>query len=344
MQIDFHFGMIYVLCRAVGIKPEISFNIARASQYVDDNRDKNPIKIEGRVVTPLVTSYDPVDVRNFTFEEGWRVWAPFHFLPAGEGKNLSERLICRPDSDSVKVTIKCYKNSRKNFLNEQYLGIILHVIADTYSHQGFSGFLSELNGIGDVENIEPKNHKFSNPILDRIIIKLNTDIEKLFRVGHALVGYRPDVPFLKWKYKPYGKHKWTKVNNPSRVYKALKKCFDIIVDAVHSLENSQDILERQSIDFTVVDKLFNEVKEFNKNRISKDDRLNYLYELMERNYFNCTPEGIYKKYRENSNHPFEGESNKLAEWHISAKLHQSCVYNKVYKKIEINFLENDISN
>jgi len=322
MQIDFHFGMIYVLARGVGINHNVAYNIARASQYVDDSKDRMPIRMaDDTTVSTLVTSYDVIDVRNFTFEEGWRVWAPFHFLPKRKGQNLSERLVCMPDSESVNMIIKYYKQNSKEDINAQHLGIILHVIADTYSHQDFNGFLSDLNGFLEIENIEPKHPDFSP-----LSFMHFGEFGKFFRIGHAWAGYKPDIPFLKWRYKKYGDTKWTNVDNPDRVEKALDKCFHVMLDAA---ENHNDVLENNQPQYNVIEQMA-QIATDNKDE-SKEKRLRKIYELLDKNHFGFTPKKEEWEYFAHFHRLGIDERNELKQWHESAKKHQYCVYSQVYE-------------
>jgi len=106
------------------------------------------------------------------------------------------------------------------------LGIALHVYADTWSHQDFSGLQTELN---DVEDIDVINE-------DRVgIAKVFTDFfrdiaESLIpQVGHAETATLPDEPYREWSfYHVYQKRatyrkNWLICQDASRaIYKEIK--------------------------------------------------------------------------------------------------------------------------
>jgi hypothetical protein len=71
------------------------------------------------------------------------------------------------------------------------LGIALHAYADTWSHQDFSGFKTELN---DVEDIVVKNENEDNSSV--------RDVIEFFipQVGHAEAVHLPDEPYRDWKF------------------------------------------------------------------------------------------------------------------------------------------------
>ncbi|MCD6417504.1 hypothetical protein J7M00_01815, partial [bacterium] len=169
MQIDFHFSMIYILSRFVGFDANISEEIAWASQFVDDCKEDIKIVDEnGNEIEHIVTSYDAIHPNNFVFEEGFEVWIPFHFLPGDEGNSLPERLVCKKASENrnAKIILTHY---RENGFNPIYLGIILHVIGDTFSHQGFNGMLSNQNDIDDVKPLlENEEYEDKKKIIEQI--------------------------------------------------------------------------------------------------------------------------------------------------------------------------------
>jgi hypothetical protein len=72
----------------------------------------------------------------------------FHFVPGGKGNEFTKKLRCREASPVItSILEKAVKiNDPVKF------GMLLHVYADTFSHQGFSGLLSSEN---DIKNLKP---------------------------------------------------------------------------------------------------------------------------------------------------------------------------------------------
>src|SRR3990170_5898624 len=95
MQKDFHYDIIFALAREAGYSDSEANIIARASQYVDDNCDREytvsdssgefyigfPEKIgtSGNFFFPIITQ--AVDITSFKLSVQRYVYAPFHFIP-----------------------------------------------------------------------------------------------------------------------------------------------------------------------------------------------------------------------------------------------------------------------
>ena len=89
------------------------------------------------------------------------------------------------------------------------LGMVLHPLADSYSHEGFSGLLSKPN---DIKNLETKRHPFQlNQLLPWLIVKgwqrrkgperFDTILDRLVPAyGHAQALNYPDISHLRWTY------------------------------------------------------------------------------------------------------------------------------------------------
>ena len=83
------------------------------------------------------------------------------------------------------------------------LGIVLHAYADTFSHQGFSGLLSKVNDIEQVQIL-----KGSGIVVDKFkyILKWIKDaVSEQFDLlipayGHGQAMVYPDLPYLIWQY------------------------------------------------------------------------------------------------------------------------------------------------
>ena len=114
------------------------------------------------------------------------------------------------------------------------LGIVLHVYADSYSHQGFSGILSKVN---DIKECKVKT-KGLPVFFDRVIQLLKrldrNRYEAFFdsavpAYGHGQALDYPDRPYLTWSYQyDYsdefrGSYKRVEINNPKRYKQAFTK-------------------------------------------------------------------------------------------------------------------------
>lgn len=221
MQIDMHYYGTYALARAAGLNPVPAEIAATAAQFVDDMAghmfDKITVSIcfedSGRIVS-RPTAHHFQDIRNINKDDQRHVWVPFHFLPGNKGNDFESRLQCQMHSRIVQDMIAhhCELFDRENGL--LLAGVTAHVLADTFSHYGFSGISSQYNCI--------TNMQFQNVGLD--MIKRFNDYEIYFKknykescganlwkrlisffaetlsgaLGHGAAITYPDLPFLQW--------------------------------------------------------------------------------------------------------------------------------------------------
>lgn len=176
------------------------------------------------------------------------IWAPFHFLPGNinlkkkyEGKRshdgwfsdwsyndgLAERamkLLCLPDSPLVIEMINDIKNHEKDPYLLHLIGIRMHVLADTESHENFAGTPAWHVNDNTAEIIEYYDSDNSRWIVNLQIIKNIRDAEEpdlgielvtpsfdpsyygVSFLGHGRLGHIPDYPWIKYRYKP----RWSK--------------------------------------------------------------------------------------------------------------------------------------
>ena len=147
MDIDFHFSTVYVLARWAGFGSDNARLLATCSQLVDDNIDDK---------MPYFSAF----TQRFSGHEIWEnvrevenaeVWVPFHFLPALDGDTLDQQLVCRKNSvlaQALAADMRTYSGKDRLFR----LGIALHVYADTWAHQEFSGITSVGNTLLGLES------------------------------------------------------------------------------------------------------------------------------------------------------------------------------------------------
>ena len=82
MLTDMHYYGTYAMARAAGLKKKIAETIATASQFVDDNAEKDSINFrDGARLDAEATAHHAVDIKNTDLEDQRKIWVPFHFLP-----------------------------------------------------------------------------------------------------------------------------------------------------------------------------------------------------------------------------------------------------------------------
>lgn len=215
MQFDMHYFGTFAMAYAAGIQVPHAHILATSAQLVDDNNfDKLHQLASGQGVMGVATAHHPLDAGKRVLQIGHAddsrlIWVPFHFLPGNQGQTFDARVVCTKDSAVAQTMMKYY--TRKETVDAhrghclQLMGIAGHVYADTFSHYGFSGISSELNGV-DPDTIDlDENH---NSDLLGYLKEKAVNFRELFtgaiagavRLGHGAVATFPDRPFLRWSY------------------------------------------------------------------------------------------------------------------------------------------------
>jgi hypothetical protein len=210
LEISSHYYALLALCRTCGIDKKTSEKIAYASQYVDDGKvncveTKNGLKIKN-----VSSCHSYSKVRTFNYQAMIYNTSAFHFFPSFCGDEFTERLLCKENNTHLKELIKSSLDCEP-----ERLGMLMHIYADTFSHQGFSGLLSKQN---DIEELKAYNmmwfqNGFWSSVGDSILSGIKSvpkffkskhklDIEDFMPAyGHGQAMHHPDIPYLKWSYK-----------------------------------------------------------------------------------------------------------------------------------------------
>jgi hypothetical protein len=171
MNIEFHYYALHYISRCAGF-PELEASIlSGSSQLVDECTAPWEIRGKSRTTLTQVT-------QNYVFwDEGVaeNIYRPFHFMPGDQGlassrrrDGKSGRLTTTEDSPLAREVLIAALKSRDLFR----IGIALHVYADTWAHQNFSG------------DSEPQNALEPGSLLPA--------------VGHLQALKNPDNPRLVW--------------------------------------------------------------------------------------------------------------------------------------------------
>lgn len=203
MQTDFHHGATYALARIAGFpRPEAEI-IAYSAQYVDDATNAGLVRFQnGALYERLATAHRMLDYRNFRELANHRVWVPFHFLPGNRGLGpgedprgtFADKLVCTPDSPVARDMISAVIGGRQEPYALHRLGIALHVYADTWAHQGFSGISHAHNEVRDVRGPDGKT---DHSLVERL---KGSFIGEALPLGHGPALSYPDRPWLVWSY------------------------------------------------------------------------------------------------------------------------------------------------
>lgn len=177
MQKDFHYYVTYALAKKAGRDAE---TIAWANQFTDEMKHARLYGIQTQ--SGLIGNWFDHQIQR-------TVLIPFHFVP---GDNLERLWNVTQNSRLVNNIIDDAKGPIE-------LGIALHSLQDTYSHQNFSGWNEENNEcIPWLSNLIPP-------------------------IGHAQVRTDPDEINKKWEDPRTGR----KIDNRKRALKAAQRTFEI---------------------------------------------------------------------------------------------------------------------
>ena len=176
MDIEFHYYMMYLISAKAGFGFRDAYNIAYASQYVDDNDmkleiDKGRASAYRNYISQTMNILKP---KNKLF----RIYPLFHFIPGDPMSRTAFRkdgkmhwLNTTPDSKNANQIC-----DRAMATKDVYrIGIACHGYADTWAHQNFVGYYDGFNS------------------MDNILGKVTPNI------GHADAQHNPDWPALIWR-------------------------------------------------------------------------------------------------------------------------------------------------
>jgi hypothetical protein len=212
MNIDFHYGVVYIVARVAGMNAHDAEIVAHASQYVDDATVSNRLEFAGgEVFDRFASAHAVYDYRNLDDQIDRAVWVPFHFLPGGEGDSPEEKAICVKNSTVAADMVRnALSNERRdNALHR--LGVTLHTYVDTWAHQKFSGIISDVNAVKDLRSTDHNDltiltllkKQFKSAVVD----VAGRTIDGFCRLGHGAALHFPDIPWAQWEYtNGFGEH------------------------------------------------------------------------------------------------------------------------------------------
>jgi len=216
MQIDFHHTATYVTARAAGFGHRDADTVSYAAQYVDDAINSGTIRFHnGAMYTRISSAHKMLDYRNFEKLANHHVWIPFHFLPGNGGKKAGEnpegtfidKIICRPGSHISREMVRaCIADKHKSY-GLYRLGVTLHVLADSWAHQGFAGVNSHVNDVRTLDEDASSSKNFMNRMEQFFGTSFNkaasSFVGDVLPLGHGAALSYPDLPFLKWAYRDH---------------------------------------------------------------------------------------------------------------------------------------------
>lgn len=206
MNIDFHYGIIYVVSRLAGLPPTEAETVAHACQYIDDATTNGILEFAGgQTFERFASAHQSFDYLNFFDRDSRQVWAPFHFLPGGEGESFEKQVVCRKNSKVAREMVRRFLQNEPADHRLHGLGILLHTYVDTWAHQGFSGTQSPHNAVHEFFSED----YVEGDLEDRVKAELEqawanvegAAIDLAVKVGHGAAIHFPDLPWFKWRYR-----------------------------------------------------------------------------------------------------------------------------------------------
>ncbi|RQH00134.1 DUF6765 family protein [Paraburkholderia dinghuensis] len=205
MNIDFHYGVAYLVARTAGLDVVQATTVAHSCQYVDDATTTGLLFFSGgETYERFASAHTMYDYHNTESQLNRLVWTPFHFLPAGSGTTLEEKAICRPDSDIAREVVRraIRGAGAQNALHR--LGVTLHTYVDTWAHQGFSGIESDFNKVRSLEAEDCTSTDWRARLAnatEHLAEEVESDVlTRFFPLGHGAALHYPDQPWAKWSY------------------------------------------------------------------------------------------------------------------------------------------------
>lgn len=208
MDINFHYFAVKVIAVMAGYANNDADEIAKFSQYVDDYFDNSPFRITSppSFRTPIYDAGDskvyPVqtgikEMSSLSDEHQRNVIIPFHFIPpvqlgrAGEGYRTTPAKWVDTDNQLITQMLRTLITDYSGHpAFRVFLGILLHIFADTYAHQSFNGFHQKHINNGRVMSATARYYDGSSQE------KSYESYAWLPAIGHADLGTAPDETAL----------------------------------------------------------------------------------------------------------------------------------------------------
>ncbi len=232
MNKDFHYEGTYAAACLAGFSPEEAGKIAWAAQTVDECTESKLKKHYDKLMC-----WDPVftcqETSEIAFAEGHilsdetdgalcrlrKIWMCFHFLPgnirgqtyytespelAGERDMRDFLCLCQPNGDLVReIAQHMVDEYREGEQAKELLikiGLIMHVIADTWAHQNFAGTPNaKINDVSEFSNVKPPSSSITG--YDGSHTPGVGTTYSVSYLGHGRAGHNPDYGCLTYRYK-----------------------------------------------------------------------------------------------------------------------------------------------
>ena len=242
MNADFHYYAVAVLARAAGFTAEDALTIAYASQYVDDATESAPLRVGEFLFEPVRSAHQ--GLRTYSWAVQKKVHIPFHFLPAypfDPGRVPDPHFETQADSPFANEVLNKALRGPLGLYGLCSIGIALHVYADTWAHQKFSGKKDNVNDVRDIRLY--LDGRWKKPFWQNLYLDL------LPRVGHPQASDYPDIAWLNWRYR-HGRPRSSKLvsrDNPRLFLQSAERIYGHLSNASKT-EISSEVIPWETIE------------------------------------------------------------------------------------------------
>jgi hypothetical protein len=279
MQRDFHFYAIGILANHAGYSDDEAIVIATASQYVDHATESFSIQFDDeKIVETTMTAH--YHIKAFDPSVQKKVYMCFHFPPEGhitvDGKRVFS-FKTKENSEIINVLLKeILKDKAQGAYDDLIdnngipfylyrLGVAMHTLADSWSHNSFTGRHNDENDVG------------------KIWFKKGTKWERQYvndwkhdakpAIGHLECGDYPDHPFRRMQYElcniDDNKYKKLTRTNTTKFKHGAKKCLEWLRNFKDGDGNSLSVWDENSPAMKCIDLLTKIKQEDKDERIRK---------------------------------------------------------------------------
>lgn len=262
MNKDFHYYGTYMAAKIAGMGEIEAQKIAFYAQFVDECTKEVAEKlVKDTSISPVYTvqsgyelfklGINPEEFKDVQLEILEPIWTVFHFLPGGGKERMEHRkeLICKPNSETVLNMVKhLIETSNNNPLRYAHIGLIMHILADTWAHREFAGIPSKtLNDMGTVYDEDQKEIHFvfvNGNICTNWMPRENASAY----LGHGRIGHLPDYGYRKYSYTNRLGETIEK-NNPEE----FKKAFEQMIYVMKCIQNPDEIFSEDKFKKSIIE-------------------------------------------------------------------------------------------
>lgn len=292
MHKDFHLYGTYMAAEKAGYNSVEAKKIACAAQMVDEF-GKDLIK-ENITVTPMIREVIEAILLNSKEQEIINIWIPFHFIPKNIPSSIQgstfKKYRCGYGQNVIKTIINkiiqgVIDDDRQNVLPLETIGILMHVLADSFAHQEFSAYPCKnydsvynvkcfiLSEILELDNIEH--------------VPSHLPYQAYF--GHGCVGHLPDLSWVQYEYT-WASGETQSRNNPEIFADAYTK----MVKNLYRFKGTKIAKnERETIKTDIQDYINQqsfEIQKDNYNALMKKKVIDAANELFNKEYSSISPD------------------------------------------------------